>query len=148
DGCVVGARLSRLTALGNQMTGTEQVLLENWCQQFPSHSIGTIAFGADGALYVSGGEGSNFDTIDYGQFGVPKNPCGDPPAGTGGVQTPPSSLGGALRSQNVGLAGYGQAAFGGKVLRLDPITGAALPDNPLAGSPIAGQDRVVAFGLR
>ena len=72
DGCVVAARLSRLTALGNLMTGTEQVLLENWCQQFPSHSIGTITFGADGALYLSAGEGANFNNVDYGQFGTPE----------------------------------------------------------------------------
>ena len=40
DGCVVQARLSRLTASGDQMTGPEQVLVSGWCQQFPSHSIG------------------------------------------------------------------------------------------------------------
>ena len=41
DGCVVSGRLSRLQASGNVMTGSEQVLIEDWCQQFPSHSIGT-----------------------------------------------------------------------------------------------------------
>ena len=30
------------------MTGTEQVLINDWCQQFPSHSIGTLLFGRDG----------------------------------------------------------------------------------------------------
>ena len=39
-------------ALEAQRGGTEQVLIEDWCQQYPSHSIGTLAFGADGALYV------------------------------------------------------------------------------------------------
>ncbi len=48
DGCVVSARLSRLQASGNAMTGTEQVLINDWCQQFPSHSIGTLRFGPDG----------------------------------------------------------------------------------------------------
>ena len=38
DGCVVSARLSRLTASGNTMTGSEEVLVEDWCQQYPSHS--------------------------------------------------------------------------------------------------------------
>jgi glucose/arabinose dehydrogenase len=52
DGCVVSGRLSRLTASGNSMVGSEQVLIEDWCQQYPSHSIGSLAFGADGALYV------------------------------------------------------------------------------------------------
>jgi hypothetical protein len=30
------------------MTGSEQVLINDWCQQFPSHSIGTLLFGATG----------------------------------------------------------------------------------------------------
>ena len=41
DGCVISGRLSRLQAAGNVMTGSEQVLVEDWCQQYPSHSIGT-----------------------------------------------------------------------------------------------------------
>ncbi|HMA47136.1 MAG TPA: PQQ-dependent sugar dehydrogenase, partial [Frankiaceae bacterium] len=46
DGCVVSGRLSRLTAdaTGNVMVaGSEQVFLNDWCQQFPSHSIGALA---------------------------------------------------------------------------------------------------------
>ena len=81
DGCVVSARLSRLTAAGNLMTGPEQVLINDWCQQYPSHSIGSLAFGADGALYVSGGDGASFNFTDWGQDGSPVNPCGDPPGG-------------------------------------------------------------------
>ena len=46
------------------MTGAEQVLIEDWCQQYPSHSIGSLAFGADGALYVSGGDGASFNFAD------------------------------------------------------------------------------------
>ena len=45
DGCVVSGRLSRLTASGNAMTGTEQVLVEDWCQQYPSHSSGASRSG-------------------------------------------------------------------------------------------------------
>src|SRR5688572_506830 len=106
DGCVVSGRLSRLTAMGNQTTGGEQVLISNWCQQFPSHSMGSLVFGTDGALYVSAGEGANFNAVDYGQFGYPsKNICRDPPAGLGGAEQPATSLGGALRSQNLGVAG-------------------------------------------
>ena len=60
--------------------------------------MGTVEFGPDGALYVSGGDGASFTFADYGQDGNPLNPCGDPPAGVGGVQTPPSAEGGALRS--------------------------------------------------
>jgi glucose/arabinose dehydrogenase/PKD repeat protein len=149
DGCVASGRLSRLQAMGNQMTGSEQVLIHNWCQQFPSHSMGSLVFGADGALYVSAGEGGSFNVADYGQFGYPqKNICRDPPAGLGGSEQPATSQGGALRSQNVGVAGYGQATYGGKILRIDPATGAAMPDNPMAGSTVAGASRIVARGLR
>ena len=63
------------------MTGSEQVLIEDWCQQYPSHSIGTVEFGPDGALYASGGDGASFNFVDYGQDGSPLNPCGDPPGG-------------------------------------------------------------------
>ena len=48
DGCVITGRLSRLNA-----AGTETVLIEDFCQQYPSHSVGTIDFGPDGMLYVS-----------------------------------------------------------------------------------------------
>src|SRR5918995_7499324 len=88
DGCVVSGRLSSLQASGNAMTGSEKVLLEDWCQQYPSHSIGSLAFGRDGALYVSGGDGASFNFADYGQDGNPVNPCGDPPGGVGGTMTP------------------------------------------------------------
>jgi glucose/arabinose dehydrogenase len=105
DGCVVSGRLSRLQAQGNTMTGSEQVLIEDWCQQYPSHSVGDLAFGADGALYVSGGDGASFNFADYGQDGSPLNPCGDPPVPVGGTQTPPNAEGGALRSQDVRTGG-------------------------------------------
>src|SRR5215208_2291400 len=76
DGCVVSGRLSRLQAdpNTNTMTGNEQVLIEDWCQQYPSHSIGSLAFGPDGALYVSGGDGASFNAVDYGQWGGTTSP--------------------------------------------------------------------------
>ena len=105
DGCVISGRLSRLQAAGNSMTGGEQVLIEDWCQQYPSHSVGSLAFGADGALYVSGGDGASFNFADYGQDGAPLNPCGDPPVPAGGIQTSPTAEGGALRSQDLRTTG-------------------------------------------
>ena len=57
DGCVVSGRLSKLTASGNTMTGSEQVLIEDWCQQYPSHSIGSLAFGPDGRSTPAGATG-------------------------------------------------------------------------------------------
>lgn len=147
NGCVVGGRLARLTVEGN--TASEEVpLVEGWCQQFPSHSLGDIAFGPDRSLYVSGGEGAGFfGVFDYGQFGVPSNPCDDPPAGVGGAMTPSSAAGGALRSQSLRRPAGQPAVFGGTVLRVDPLSGQAMPDNPLtAGRPNA--DRIVAYGMR
>jgi glucose/arabinose dehydrogenase len=147
DGCVVAGRLSRLQASGNTMTGSEQVLIEDWCQQYPSHSIGSLSFGADGALYVSGGDGASFNFVDYGQDGTPVNPCGDPPGGVGGSMTPPSAEGGALRSQDVRTMGD-PVGLNGAILRVDPATGAGLPGNPMASSTDANARRIVGYGLR
>jgi glucose/arabinose dehydrogenase len=147
DGCVVSGRISRLQAAGDTMTGTETVLIEDWCQQYPSHSIGSLAFGADGKLYVSGGDGASFNFADYGQDGDPLNPCGDPPAGAGGTQAPPAAEGGALRSQDVRTSAD-PAGLSGAILRVDPATGAGLPDNPFGASADANSRRIVAYGLR
>ncbi|MGH9198430.1 MAG: PQQ-dependent sugar dehydrogenase, partial [Acidimicrobiia bacterium] len=102
NGCVVTGRLSRLTASGTPpvMTGTELVLVEDWCQQYPSHSVGSLRFGPEGALYASAGDGASFLFTDYGQAGSPLNPCADAPVPVGVAQVPPSAEGGALRSQD------------------------------------------------
>src|SRR5215218_72325 len=155
DGCVVSGRLSRLQAdpNTNSMTGNEQVLIEGWCQQYPSHSVGGLAFGSDGALYVSGGEGANFNAVDYGQGGgssgspTPKNPCGDPPGAAGTTLTPPTAEGGALRSQDLRTGGD-PVGLSGSILRVDPATGNALPDNPLISNPDPNAQRMIAYGLR
>jgi glucose/arabinose dehydrogenase len=147
DGCVVTGRLSRLTANGNTWTGTEDVLITDWCQQYPSHSIGTVEFGADGALYVTGGEGASFTWRDYGQDGDPLNPCGDPPGGVGSTLTPPTAEGGSLRSQDVRTQAD-PTGLGGTIIRIDPETGEAMPDNPMAASPDPNTRRIVAYGLR
>ena len=146
-GCVVQGRLSRFRLAGNAIEGAEEVLIQDWCQQYPSHSIGALAFGADGALYVSGGDGADFNLVDYGQRGSPLNPCGDPPVAAGELQQPPGAEGGALRSQDLRTGGD-PVGLAGTVLRVDPLTGAGLPDNPLFGGARADDDRIIAFGLR
>lgn len=147
DGCVVSGRLSRLEAAGDAMTGSERVLLEDWCQQYPSHTVGDLEFGPDGALYLSSGDGASFGFADYGQHGDPRNPCGDPPAGVGGRQSPPDAEGGALRSQDLRTPGD-PVTLDGTIVRLDPETGAAMDGNPLALSADANARRVIAYGLR
>lgn len=147
DGSVVQGRLSRFRAVGNTADGAEEVLVQNWCQQFPSHSIGALAFGSDGALYASAGDGASFSYVDYGQAGEPRNPCGDPPVAVGALQRPPSAEGGALRSQ--ALRGSSMSvSLDGTLLRLDPATGRGLPDNPLYAGGTASDDGIIAYGLR
>jgi glucose/arabinose dehydrogenase len=146
DGCTVSGRLSRLTANGNVWDGTETVLIHDWFQQFPSHSIGTLMFGNDGALYATGGDGASFNFADYGQIG---NPGGDPPSPVGTNLTPPTAEGGALRSQDLRTTtGTDPVTLDGTLIRIDPNTGAAMPDNPLFSNPDVNAKRIVAYGLR
>lgn len=147
DGCVVSGRISRLEAAGDVMEGPEQVLVEDWCQQYPTHSVGDLEFGPDGALYASGGDGATWTFADYGQEGDPPNPCGDAPTGVGGMQRIPDAEGGALRSQDLRTMDD-PAGLNGAILRLDPVTGQGMADNPLSLSPDANARRVIAYGLR
>ncbi|GAA3200140.1 PQQ-dependent sugar dehydrogenase [Dactylosporangium siamense] len=147
-GCIVSGRLSKLTASGNTWTGTEQVLINDWCQQFETHSMGDVRFGPDGALYVSGGEGASPVFTDWGQQGNPVNPCGDPPGGAGAALSPPNSEGGALRSQDVRTLSD-PTGLSGTIIRVDPVTGAAKTDNPLYNATTdPNARRIVAYGLR
>ncbi len=165
DGCVVSGRISKLTLAGvGGVVTNEQVLVEDWCQQYASHSIGTILFGTDGKLYAAGGDGASFNGVDYGQGGgtlpnssnptIPKNPCGDPPAAIGGNQVPSTAKGGALRAQAPGITAResttGKVSLSGSMIRIDPDTGAGVAGNPWFTK--AGADdnekRIIAYGLR
>ena len=79
---------------------------------------------------------------------TPANPCGDPPAGTSGVEQPPAAEGGALRAQSARRAADEPVALGGTVIRVDPVTGAAVANNPLILSPDLNKRRIVGYGLR
>ncbi len=158
DGCVVTGQLSRLDT--STTPWSEQMLIEGWCQQYPSHSVGTLAFGADEKLYVSGGEGANFNNADWGQFGgtvsmpgpggffTPANPCGDPPFALGTPQTKPTAEGGALRSQSPRRAPGEPRLFNGSILRIDPATGDAVPGNPMYSSSDPVERRIIGYGFR
>ncbi|MCA9259692.1 MAG: PQQ-dependent sugar dehydrogenase, partial [Planctomycetales bacterium] len=79
-----------------------------------SHTIGNVAFGADGSLYVSNGDGTSFGRVD------PRT----------------------VRVQDID-------SLSGKLLRIDPLTGEGLPDNPFFnGDPNANRSKVVSYGLR
>ena len=113
-GCVVMDRVTRLTAVhqaqGWVMSGPEKELLASGCFQFGSHASGDVAFGPDGKLYASAGEGASFDTLDYGQY---VNPCGDP-----------TDEGGSLRAQDYRTSGVSDPlGIDGSIVRMDPATG-------------------------
>ena len=161
DGCAITTNLDRVTI--DPATGAatgRSLLLNGWCQQFPSHSAGSVVFGPDGMLYVSGGEGASFNAgaQDYGEYGgtkpdtinpiTPLNPCGDPPGGVGGAMTAPTAEGGALRAQSFRRPAGEAAVLNGAILRLDPATGAAAAGNPAIGNADPIRRRIVAYGLR
>jgi glucose/arabinose dehydrogenase/PKD repeat protein len=147
DGCVVSGRISRIQVAGEVQTGPEQVLIEDWCQQYPSHAGGGLEFGTDGMLYYSGGDGASWTFRDYGQDGNPVNPCGDPPGGVGGAMSPPTAEGGRLRSQDIRSSGD-PLGLSGALIRIDPATGAGVPGNPLFSSSNAQERKFIGYGLR
>ncbi len=106
------------------------------CHQ--SHGIGTLQFGEDGSLIAGCGDGASYATTDTGgwMFGSSNT------ALTDGIITPKEDVG-AYRSQLVD-------SLSGKILRLNPVTGDGLPDNPFydAGAPRAPRSRIWALGLR
>ena len=140
DGCTVMGRLSRLGS-----DGSEHVLLTDFCDQFPSHSIGTLQFGPDGMLYMGAGDGAHYDRADYGQSGTPVDPCSDSP---GVAQTPPTANGGGLRAQSFRSSDPQIDTLDGTIMRLDPETGDAALGNPAYGSPDERRQRVIAYGFR
>ncbi|MBT8214830.1 MAG: VCBS repeat-containing protein, partial [Acidimicrobiia bacterium] len=133
----VSNKLSRWEVdLTNSLVGSEQVLIHDWCQVFESHSAGDLEFGPDGYLYATAGDGASFTYSDSGP-----DACADP-----------VNEGGSLRVQDVltsvGGEGADPVGLDGSVIRVDPLTGDAAPGNPLAGGAIAGDDRIIAHGLR
>ena len=88
------------------MTGTEQVLVEDWCQQYPepldrhaSSSVRTARCTPAAATARASTSPTRARTA------APLNPCGDPPGGVGAALTPPTAEGGALRSQDLRTSG-------------------------------------------
>lgn len=128
--CVVSGRLSRLQANGNVMAGTEQVLINDWYEQYPGQSVGNLAFGPDGLLYATAGDGANSTLVDYGQ--------------TDSTSPDPVNEGGALRSQDLRTPAD-PVTLDGSVIRIDPNT--ALPLRKTY-SMIVGTPTVDANGVK
>ena len=130
-GCVIDIRVSRIPVVENASgwvaSGPEQPLVEDACMQFSSHASGDLAFGPDGYLYASAGDGASYDTEDWGQA---DNPCGDP-----------LDEGGSLRSQDVRTSGD-PLSLSGSIFRIDKATGAA-PNGSTSNAA-----RIVAVGQR
>ena len=135
----------------------ETMLVQGWCQQYPSHSNDDLWIGPDGLLYSTAGDGASFDGPDYGQLGgttapvvTPVNPCGDPPSAAGTADTIPTAEGGSLRSQSIRrVEGMGAAVLNGALLRMNPTTGYGVPANPFyTDDGNNNQSRILAFGLR
>ncbi|MFN8037412.1 MAG: PQQ-dependent sugar dehydrogenase [Acidimicrobiia bacterium] len=147
DGCTALGRLSRLTVqtaadgTTSVVPGSELVLVTNWCIQYNTHSIGTVAFGPDGKLYAGGGEGAGAEyggtQPDVGQYAG--NPCGGP-----------SGYQGSLRSQSFRSSAATNAssywALDGTIIRINK-DGTVPTDNPNAGLSFP-KNLIVAYGLR
>lgn len=174
DGCTISGRLVRITidqTTHTMVPGSElPVIKDEWCQQFTSHSVGDLQFGPEGALYVSAGTGALWNTADYGELGgtlpnaqkpvTPQNPCGDPIESSPGAghiglnenapsaEHPTEAEGGQLRGQSFRRPESQPATLDGTIARVDPGTGAPLPDNPNISKPDIDRQRTVAYGLR
>ncbi len=122
---------SRLVLVGDTLQNGIPV-----CHQ--SHSVGTLLFGEDGSLIVSCGDGASYETVDVGgPISGSSNTCLPE-----GIITPTQDVG-AYRSQLVN-------SLNGKIMRLNPVTGAGLATNPYydAADPFAPRSRVWGLGLR
>ncbi|NPD04685.1 PKD domain-containing protein [Nocardioides sp. zg-1308] len=136
--CRVSAELTRLTLdpVTGAWTGQEAVLLGGgWCQQYGSHTIGTVEFGTDGYLYVGSGDAASYNQVDVGNLGSQR--CADV-----------SGWGGALRAQSARQPAGTAVVPHGSILRIDPDTGAPAPGNPFISDPDPMRKRIVAHGMR
>ena len=124
---------SRKIVLGQDLTDGIPLLHE-------SHGVGSLVFGTDGSLLASCGDGGTYLGNDVGQggdFGTYAQQALED-----GIITPDQDVG-AFRAQSI-------HSLSGKVLRINPQTGAGIPSNPFyePDAPRAPQSRVWALGFR
>jgi glucose/arabinose dehydrogenase len=122
---------TRQVLIGESMTTGIAILHQ-------SHGTGSLAFGQDGTLLVSCGDGASYVVVDKGG---PISGSSNTGLADGIIKTKEDV--GAYRSQLVD-------SLSGKVLRIDPATGDGVPSNPFydAGAPRSARSRVWAMGLR
>ena len=144
-GCIASGRIVRLqlnpatdVPVGGVDDPEQHILVESWCQQFLSHSIGDIEFDSSGALLAGGGDGASWEVADHGQF-ANANACDDP-----------EHEGGSLRAQDLRTPATASdpTEYSGTIIRIDRFTGEPMPENPLIGSSDVAARRILAYGLR
>jgi PKD repeat protein/glucose/arabinose dehydrogenase len=103
-----------------------------------SHGPGTLAFGTDGTLLASIGDGATYFSVDVGNAPDTYHTQ----AIADGIIRPEENVG-ALRAQMVN-------SHNGKILRLDPATGDGVASNPWydPSEPRAPRSRVWVMGVR
>ena len=103
-----------------------------------SHGIGSLAFGTDGSLLVSLGDGASYSSVDQGSA----SETYWSQAISDGI-IPSAHNVGAYRSQLMD-------SYAGKILRIDPSTGAGIPSNPYyqVSDPNSVQSKLWATGAR
>ncbi len=142
-------RITRFTALAaqnfNKIDPSSRVVLlgESATTGVPivhqSHGLGSLAFGEDGTLLATMGDGASYNETDVGGQ-VSDGYVNDGLAR--GILRAKDNVG-AFRAQIVD-------GYNGKVLRIDPVTGDGIASNPYFDpkSPRAPRSRVWAMGLR
>jgi Ca2+-binding RTX toxin-like protein/glucose/arabinose dehydrogenase len=103
-----------------------------------SHGTGHLVFGEDGTLMATCGDAASYNVVDTGS----NNDTYFQQALNEGILRPDENIG-ALRAQYLG-------SLGGKMIRIDPMTGDGLPSNPFfdAANPRSPASRTWALGLR
>ena len=103
-----------------------------------SHGIGSLVFGTDGTLMVSLGDGASYSSVDEGSASETywSQALAD------GIITPAENVG-AYRCQMM-------TSLNGKILRIDPATGAGIPSNPYyePADPHSVTSRIWSMGVR
>ena len=138
EGKLVADPASRIILLGATKT-TGIPLLHN------SHSVGSLAFAADGTLLVSVGDGASWEQADAGYYSrdaVPSPNTFRVTALADGIIRDNEDVG-AFRSQMLN-------SYSGKILRINRANGQGLDSNPFwdPNAPNSPQSKVWALGFR